>query len=50
MSMSETGIAGGHNYGLREEIKAYWSARAATFDLSPGHEIFPSPSVLHGIA
>lgn len=28
------------NYGLRDEIKAYWSARAATFDLSPGHEIF----------
>ncbi|MEZ2126613.1 MULTISPECIES: class I SAM-dependent methyltransferase [unclassified Sinorhizobium] len=30
----------GHNYGLRDEIKAYWSARAETFDLSPGHEIF----------
>jgi ubiquinone/menaquinone biosynthesis C-methylase UbiE len=30
----------GKNYGLRDEIKAYWSARAATFDLSPGHEIF----------
>lgn len=28
------------NFGLREEIKAYWSARAATFDLSAGHEIF----------
>lgn len=28
------------NYGLREEIKAYWSGRAATFDLQPGHEIF----------
>jgi len=28
------------NYGLRDEIKAYWSERAATFDLSPGHEIF----------
>ncbi|OCO99983.1 MULTISPECIES: class I SAM-dependent methyltransferase [unclassified Ensifer] len=28
------------NYNLRDEIKAYWSARAATFDLSPGHEIF----------
>ena len=28
------------NYGLRDEIKAYWSARAETFDLSPGHEIF----------
>ena len=28
------------NYDLRDEIKAYWSQRAATFDLSPGHEIF----------
>lgn len=28
------------NYDLRDEIKAYWSARAATFDQSPGHEIF----------
>lgn len=28
------------NYNLRDEIKAYWSERAATFDLSPGHEIF----------
>ncbi|ENN88603.1 Methyltransferase [Rhizobium freirei PRF 81] len=30
----------GANFNLREEIKAYWSARAETFDLSPGHEIF----------
>ena len=30
----------GTNYHLKEEIKAYWSARAATFDASPGHEIF----------
>ncbi|MCK3778010.1 methyltransferase domain-containing protein [Ensifer sesbaniae] len=28
------------NYNLRDEIKAYWSERAATFDLSPGHEVF----------
>jgi ubiquinone/menaquinone biosynthesis C-methylase UbiE len=28
------------NYDLRAEIKAYWSERAATFDQSPGHEIF----------
>jgi len=28
------------NYNLRDEIKAYWSARAEKFDLSPGHEIF----------
>lgn len=32
--------ADGANFGLREEIKAYWSVRAETFDLSPGHEIF----------
>lgn len=30
----------GNNFSLRDEIKAYWSQRAATFDLSPGHEIF----------
>lgn len=30
----------GTNFTLRDEIKAYWSARAATFDQSPGHEIF----------
>lgn len=30
----------GANFSLREEIKAYWSARAATFDEQPGHEIF----------
>lgn len=35
-----TGAAAGHNFGLRDEIKTYWSARAATFDQSPGHEIF----------
>lgn len=32
--------AAGANFSLREEIKAYWSARAATFDEQPGHEIF----------
>jgi len=32
------GLAG--NYDLRDEIKAYWSERAATFDEQPGHEIF----------
>lgn len=32
--------ADGANFTLRDEIKAYWSARAATFDQSPGHEIF----------
>ncbi|WEX73798.1 class I SAM-dependent methyltransferase [Sinorhizobium numidicum] len=36
--MSE--VAERRNYDLRDEIKAYWSERAATFDLSPGHEIF----------
>lgn len=30
----------GANFSLRDEIKAYWSARAATFDEQPGHEIF----------
>ncbi|CAN7283556.1 class I SAM-dependent methyltransferase [Rhizobium sp. LjRoot30] len=33
-------MAEGSNFSLRDEIKAYWSARAATFDQSPGHEIF----------
>jgi ubiquinone/menaquinone biosynthesis C-methylase UbiE len=33
-------VAEGANFTLRDEIKAYWSARAATFDQSPGHEIF----------
>ncbi len=28
------------NWSVKEEIREYWSARAATFDLSPGHEIF----------
>lgn len=30
----------GTNLSLRDEIKAYWSQRAATFDEAPGHEIF----------
>lgn len=34
------GIIDGSNYSLRDEIKAYWSERALTFDLSAGHEIF----------
>ena len=28
------------NYSLRDEIREYWSARAATFDEQVGHEIF----------
>jgi ubiquinone/menaquinone biosynthesis C-methylase UbiE len=28
------------NYTLRDEIRDYWSARAATFDKQVGHEIF----------
>jgi ubiquinone/menaquinone biosynthesis C-methylase UbiE len=28
------------NYQLRDEIQAFWSERAASFDESPGHEIF----------
>lgn len=30
----------GTNHTLRDEIRDYWSARAATFDDQPGHEIF----------
>lgn len=33
-------VASQHNYNLKDEIKAYWSARAETFDSQPGHEIF----------
>jgi ubiquinone/menaquinone biosynthesis C-methylase UbiE len=33
-------MTAGANHGLRDEIKAYWSARAETFDTQPGHEIF----------
>ncbi|MDH6267840.1 ubiquinone/menaquinone biosynthesis C-methylase UbiE [Rhizobium sp. SG_E_25_P2] len=32
--------SGRANHGLRDEIKAYWSVRAETFDTQPGHEIF----------
>ncbi|HRM73689.1 MAG TPA: methyltransferase, partial [Paracoccus sp. (in: a-proteobacteria)] len=28
------------NFSLRDEIKAYWSLRAETFDTQVGHEIF----------
>jgi len=38
--MQSDPMADGANFTLRDEIKAYWSARAATFDQSPGHEIF----------
>jgi ubiquinone/menaquinone biosynthesis C-methylase UbiE len=31
------------NYGLRDEIKAYWSLRAESFDTQAGHEIFSEP-------
>ena len=34
--MSEAGV----NYSIRDEIREFWSARAATFDQSVGHEIF----------
>lgn len=30
----------GANYSIRDEIREFWSARAATFDQSVGHEIF----------
>ena len=28
------------NYSIRDEIREFWSERAATFDLSVGHEVF----------
>jgi ubiquinone/menaquinone biosynthesis C-methylase UbiE len=28
------------NWTLKDDIREYWSSRAPTFDLSPGHEIF----------
>jgi ubiquinone/menaquinone biosynthesis C-methylase UbiE len=31
------------NWSLKEQIKAYWSRRAATFDDSFGHRILPGP-------
>ena len=30
----------GHNWTIKDEIRDYWSVRAETFDVSPGHEIF----------
>lgn len=30
----------GQNWRIKDEIRDYWSTRAETFDLSPGHEIF----------
>lgn len=30
----------GANYSIRDEIREFWSERAATFDQSVGHEIF----------
>ena len=28
------------NFIIKDQIREYWSGRAATFDHSPGHEIF----------
>ncbi|MDB5506273.1 MAG: putative methyl-transferase, S-Adenosyl-L-methionine (SAM)-MTase protein [Devosia sp.] len=36
MSANETGT----NYSIRDEIREFWSERAASFDQSVGHEIF----------
>jgi len=33
-------MAAAANWTLKDDIREYWSGRAATFDLSPGHEIF----------
>jgi ubiquinone/menaquinone biosynthesis C-methylase UbiE len=30
----------GQNWKLKDEIRDYWSMRAQSFDLSPGHEVF----------
>jgi len=30
----------GQNWTLKDDIREYWSSRAPSFDLSPGHEIF----------
>lgn len=35
-----TGLVMTANYTLRDEIRDYWSSRAATFDQQVGHEIF----------
>lgn len=40
VDMTMDGRVNGSNFSLRDEIKAYWSQRAATFDQSPGHGIF----------
>lgn len=37
--MTETEFDGA-NYSIRDEIREFWSQRAATFDQSVGHEIF----------
>lgn len=39
----------GKNDSLRDEIKAYWSGRAATFDLSPDMRFFPKMSAKPGM-
>lgn len=39
MSAAESAAAAAGNYGLKDEIRAYWSKRAETFDLSYGHKI-----------
>ncbi|MDR6873599.1 ubiquinone/menaquinone biosynthesis C-methylase UbiE [Bosea sp. BE125] len=36
---AEAVASGGANFGLKDEIRAYWSKRAETFDLSYGHRI-----------
>ncbi|WP_078707557.1 class I SAM-dependent methyltransferase [Consotaella salsifontis] len=33
-------MTAGSNYGLRDEIRDFWSDRASNFDEFPGHEIF----------
>jgi ubiquinone/menaquinone biosynthesis C-methylase UbiE len=39
MDVTGTGFSGS-NYSIRDEIRDFWSGRAATFDQNVGHEIF----------
>lgn len=41
--MSDVSAAPRSNWALKEEIRSYWSARAATFDDQFGHRILPGP-------
>jgi len=38
-NVQDVGFGSRQNYSVKEEIRAYWSKRAETFDQSPGHRI-----------